>query len=113
MIKIDFYNNGLKINGHAHSEICAQVSMFSWFLQAITWEVDNTSNYYTSSVDNKENPNEGRTEFKFDKSNEKALWTYEMFRESMKYYRNHKVNDKEWKETDVVIIFIDEELESR
>jgi hypothetical protein len=112
VIKIDFYNNGLTINGHAESEICVQVSMFSWFLQAIVWEVDNTSDYYASSVDNKENPNEGRTEFRFDKSNEKALWTYEMFRESMKYYRNHKVKDKEWNETDVVVNFIDAELES-
>ena len=110
MIRIDFYNNGLEINGHAHPEICVQVSMFSWFLQAIVWEVDTTSTYYASSVNNKENPNEGRTVFKLDKSNEKALWTYKMFRESMKHYRNHKVNDKEWTESDVSINFIDTDI---
>lgn len=110
MVKIDFYNNGLEINGHTHPEICAQVSMFSWFLQAIVWEVDKTSYYYTSILDNPENPNEGKTIIKFDKSNEKALWTYEMFRESMKYFRNHKVNDGEWEETDVVVSFVDAEL---
>ena len=109
MIKIDFYNNGMEINGHSENCICSQVSMFSWFLQAIIWEVDNGSKYYTSSLDNHENPNEGKTTFKFDKNNEKALWTYEMFRESMKYFRNHKVNDKEWEENDVVVNFIDAE----
>jgi hypothetical protein len=110
MIKIDFYSNGMEINGHSHIVTCSEVSMFSWFLQAIIWEVDKTSTYYSTKVNNPENPNEGKTKFRFDKSNEKALWTFEMFRESIKYFRNHKVDSKDWGNMEVIINFIDADL---
>ena len=110
MIKIDFYNNGMEINGHSNIVTCSEVSMFAWFLQAIIWEVDNTSTYYTNPLDNPQNPNEGKTKFTFDKSNEKALWTFEMFRDSMKYFRKHKVEDGTWGDSEVIVNFIDKDL---
>ena len=94
-----------EIIGYSNVKTCAEVSILQWACANSIYKLDENSKYYSSSVDNPVNPNEGLTYMTFDTSIEKAVEIFEQWK------RNQEVWAKtQWKPEDARIIYFNVEL---
>jgi len=92
MIQIKVYKNGYEIIGHSNVKTCSEVSILQWACaNTIYHHFDESSKYYTSSVDNHPNPNEGYTWMTFDTSIEKAVLVFEEWKRNQNVWCRSRV----------------------
>lgn len=90
MITIKLYKNGYEIIGHTHPLICGEVSLLAWNLANTFCRVDPNHIYYSSAVDNSDNPDEGYTYLIFNTENDKAVWLYDEYKHNLKLWAEHE-----------------------
>lgn len=81
MINIKIYKNGYEIMGHTQPDICSEVSFLHWITSnlVIGWDRSQDVKEYSSSRDNKENPNEGYSYLAFNYHDNDIDWIFEDF----------------------------------
>jgi hypothetical protein len=77
MIKINIYKNGWEIKGHETPSTCYQVSLWHWVASNILYGMDKSVKEYTSSRDNKENPQEGYSWLTFTPNYKDLNWIFD------------------------------------
>lgn len=79
MIKIEIYNNGYKIIGHAEEKTCHQVSLWHWIASNMILGLDKNAQVYETHNNNPDNPNEGLSWIKFNPEINNLRWIFDDF----------------------------------
>jgi hypothetical protein len=99
MINIEVFNNGVKIKGHAEQHICSEVSILAWYLANTLSRQGIESAYYSTLVDNPENPAEGLTYLIINPNDKESVWQFNNYKHNMGVWAKDQ-----WPETAVKII---------